>query len=95
MAGGVLSAQVADTWKNFLANSQVRPKLIDKIIEFVLENKLDGVDVDLEWTHVTNGYSDFAIELKQKLSAHGKGMTAAFPSEKKIFSNFRSSISSF
>ncbi|MEC7876737.1 MAG: glycosyl hydrolase family 18 protein [Bacteroidota bacterium] len=84
LAGGVLSTQVADTWKNFLANSQDRPKLIDKIIEFVLENKLDGVDVDLEWTHVTNGYSDFVIELKQELSAHGKGMTAAFPSEKKF-----------
>ncbi|GIR10649.1 MAG: hypothetical protein CM15mP22_0690 [Gammaproteobacteria bacterium] len=68
--------------EKFSSNSQDRPKLIDKIIEFVLENKLDGVDVDLEWTHVTNGYSDFVIELKQELSAHGKGMTAPFPSGK-------------
>ena len=84
LAGGVLSDQVANTWKNFLASSQDRPKLIDKIIEFVLENKLDGVDVDLEWSHVTQGYSDFVIELKKELSIHGKGMTAAFPSETKF-----------
>ena len=84
LAGGVLSDQVANTWKTFLASSQDRPKLIDKIIEFVLENKLDGVDVDLEWSHVTQGYSDFVIELKKELSIHGKGMTAAFPSETKF-----------
>jgi len=84
LAGGVLSDQVANTWKSFLANSQDRPKLIDKIIEFVLENKLDGVDVDLEWSHVAQGYSDFVIELKKELSIHGKGMTAAFPSETKF-----------
>ena len=84
LAGGVLSDQVANTWKSFLASSQDRPKLIDKIIEFVLENKLDGVDVDLEWSHVTEGYSDFVIELKKELSLHGKGMTAAFPSETKF-----------
>ena len=84
LAGGVLSDQEANTWKSFLASSQDRPKLIDKIIEFVLENKLDGVDVDLEWSHVTQGYSDFVIELKKELSIHGKGMTAAFPSETKF-----------
>ena len=84
LAGGVLSDQEANTWKTFLASSQDRPKLIDKIIEFVLENKLDGVDVDLEWSHVTQGYSDFVIELKKELSIHGKGMTTAFPSETKF-----------
>ena len=40
LAGGVLSDQVANTWKTFLASSQDRPKLIDKIIEFVLELSL-------------------------------------------------------
>ena len=84
LAGGVISDQEANTWKSFLESSQDRPKLIDKIIEFVLENKLDGVDVDLEWSHVTQGYSDFVIELKKELSIHGKGMTAAFPSETKF-----------
>ena len=40
--------------------------------------------MDLEWSHVTQGYSDFVIELKKELSIHGKGMTAAFPSETKF-----------
>ena len=40
--------------------------------------------MNLEWSHVTQGYSDFVIELKKELSIHGKGMTAAFPSETKF-----------
>ena len=83
LAGGALSSTTADVWKNFLASSQERPKLIDKIVQFTKENNLDGVDVDLEWSHITAGYSDFVIELKQKLSANSLGMTAAFPSETK------------
>ena len=47
-AGGALSSTTADIWKNFLANSQERPKLIDKIVQFTKENNLDGVDVDVE-----------------------------------------------
>ena len=83
LAGGALSSTTADIWKNFLANTQERPKLIDKIVQFTKENNLDGVDVDLEWSHVTAGYSDFVLELKQKLSENSLGMTAAFPSETK------------
>jgi len=83
LAGGALSSTTADIWKNFLANSQERPKLIDKIVQYTKENNLDGVDVDLEWSHVTAGYSEFVIELKQKLSENSLGMTAAFPSETK------------
>ena len=48
LAGGALSSTTADIWKNFLANTQERPKLIDKIVQFTKENNLDGVDVDLE-----------------------------------------------
>ena len=83
LAGGALSSTVSDTWKNFLANSQDRPILVDKIVQFTKENNLDGVDVDLEWSHVTTGYSEFVLELKEKLSANSLGMTAAFPSETK------------
>ena len=83
LAGGALSSTVSDTWKNFLANSQDRPVLVDKIVQFTKENNLDGVDVDLEWSHVTTGYSEFVLELKEKLSSNSLGMTAAFPSETK------------
>ena len=83
VAGGALSNETKTIWKDFLANGDKRTILIDKIIQFVLNNKLDGVDVDLEWDAVTAGYSNFVLELKQELSVNGKGMTAAFPSETK------------
>ena len=83
LAGGALSEEVANTWKKYLVSSVDRNILIDKIIEFVLDNNLDGVDVDLEWEAVTVGYNDFIISLKQKLNIHSKGLTAAFPSETK------------
>ena len=83
LAGGALSEQVSNTWKNFLASPQDRPILIDKIVSYVLDNGFDGVDVDLEWSHVTAGYSDFVIELRDALKAQSKGITAAYPSETK------------
>ena len=83
LAGGALTEEVANTWKKYLVSSVDRNILIDKIIEFVLDNNLDGVDVDLEWEAVTVGYNDFVISLKQKLNIHSKGLTAAFPSETK------------
>ena len=81
LAGGALSDQVSNTWKNFLSSPQDRPILIEKIVSYVLENGFDGVDVDLEWNHVTAGYSDFVIELRDALKSKSKGITAAYPSE--------------
>ncbi len=81
IAGGWLSDEVANTWKNFLASPQDRPILIEKIVSYVLDNGFDGVDVDLEWQYVTTGYSDFVIELRDALKAQSKGITAAYPSE--------------
>ncbi len=81
LAGGALSDQVSNTWKNFLSSPQDRPILIDKIVSYVLDNGFDGVDVDLEWNHVTTGYSDFVIELRDALKSKSKGITAAYPSE--------------
>jgi len=81
IAGGWLSNEVANTWKNFLASPQDRPILIEKIVSYVLDNGFDGVDVDLEWQYVTTGYSDFVIELRDALKAQSKGITAAYPGE--------------
>ena len=81
LAGGALSDQVSNTWKNFLSSPKDRPILIEKIVSYVLDNGFDGVDVDLEWNHVTAGYSDFVIELRDALKAESKGITAAYPSE--------------
>ena len=84
LGGGWLSEQMVITWKFFLANPNERKTLIDKIVSFVLEHNLDGVDVDLEWSRVTSGYSDFVIELKSALSTKGKSMTAALPGTTKF-----------
>ena len=81
IAGGWLSNEVANTWKNFLASPQDRPILIEKIVSYVLDNGFDGVDVDLEWRYVTTGYSDFVIELRDALKPQSKGITAAYPGE--------------
>ena len=81
LAGGALSDQVSNTWKNFLSSPKDRPILIEKIVSYVLDNGFDGVDVDLEWNHVTTGYSDFVIELRDALKSKSKGITAAYPSE--------------
>ena len=81
LAGGWLSDEMANTWKNFLASPQDRPILIEKIVSYVLDNGFDGVDVDLEWGYVTTGYSDFVIELRDALKEQSKGITAAYPSE--------------
>ena len=83
LGGGWLSEEMVITWKFFLANPNERKTLIDKIVSFVLEHNLDGVDVDLEWSRVTSGYSDFIIELKDALKIHSKGISAALPSETK------------
>ena len=81
IGGGYITDEMWNTYKNFLANPQDRPILIDKIVSYVLDNGFDGVDVDLEWQYVTAGYSDFVIELRDALKAESKGITAAYPSE--------------
>lgn len=81
LAGGWLSDEEAETWKTFLASPADRSILVDKIVSYVLEHNFDGVDVDLEWSHVTAGYSDFILELSSALKDQSKGITAAYPSE--------------
>ena len=86
LAGGALSQEQANNWSNLLDNAANRPPFIEKIINYVNTNNLDGVDVDLEWDHVTIGYSDFVTELKTALVSHHKLLTAALPNNTR-FSN--------
>ena len=55
------------------------PSLVSKIVEYVIDNNLDGVDVDLEWQYVTSGYSNFVINLNTELDKHSKIISAALP----------------
>ncbi|NQU32057.1 MAG: T9SS type A sorting domain-containing protein [Bacteroidetes bacterium] len=81
LAGAALSAQQASDWSNLIDIPANRPAFIIKIVDYVIANNLDGVDVDLEWGHVTSGYSDFVIELKAALDMEGKLITAALPNQ--------------
>jgi chitinase len=70
-------AKLAD-WEKWLKPAN-RPAFISKIIVYLTQHKLQGVDVDLEWGNVNNDYSGFVIELKDSLLKHGFGLSAALP----------------
>ncbi len=86
LAGAALSTQQASDWSKLIDIPKNRPAFITKIVNYVLANNLDGVDIDLEWSHVTSGYSDFVIELKAALDLEGKLLSAALPNQT-LFAN--------
>lgn len=79
IAGGAISPEQKQIWSDLIDIPANRPGFIAKIVDYVLQNDLDGVDVDLEWDLVTSGYSDFVLELNTALDNHNKLLTAALP----------------
>ncbi len=79
IGGGGLSELQKEIWSNLIDKPANRPKVISKLLSFVNKNNLDGVDVDLEWSAVTSGYTDFVISLSDSLHAANKIMTSALP----------------
>lgn len=77
LAGGLTSSWVTN-WMNLLQPAN-RTAFIHKIVNYTRQHHLDGVDVDLEWSNVTENYSGFILELKDSLTFYGLGMTAALP----------------
>jgi len=66
-------------WKSVLV-PEMRPAFVKHILDYVEQNNLDGVDVDIEWNLLpTIGglYNPFVVELKQALHSKGKGITSA------------------
>jgi GH18 family chitinase len=66
-------------WKAALQPKN-RSAFIRKIVKYVEENNLDGVDVDIEgnlFPYIGFTYGPFVVELKQALHAKGKGMSCA------------------
>lgn len=78
LAGGALTPAWDAAWTHH-QQPENRAAFIHKIIEYVAEHELDGVDVDLEWSYVTPLYSPFVLQLRDSLTAHGLPMTAALP----------------
>ena len=66
-------------WKAALQPGN-RSSFIKKIVKYVEENNLDGVDVDIEgnlFPYIGFPYGPFVVELKKALHAKGKGMSCA------------------
>ena len=65
-------------------NSVLQPEkmqaFVKSILDYVEENNLDGVDVDIEGNllpYIGNRYTPFVLELRNALHAKGKGITCA------------------
>lgn len=95
LAGGSLTPEIADNWSDLIDIETNRPAFITKIVDYVLANNLDGVDVDLEWDHVTIGYSGFVTELKTALDSHNKIITAALPNNTRFGNITDSALQAF
>ena len=78
LAGGALTPDWAAAWAE-LTKPQNRSAFIQKIMAYLEEHGLQGVDVDLEWSHVDENYSGFVLELRDSIDAHDMLMTAALP----------------
>ena len=68
-----------DIWKKVLSPDS-RDMFISSIMEFVEANKLDGVDVDIEWNllpAIDTLYEPFVVGLRNALLSQGKIITSA------------------
>ena len=66
-------------WKSVLQPAN-RTAFVKNILDYVENNELDGVDVDIEGNllpYIGETYNPFVIELRKALHAKGKGITAA------------------
>ena len=46
LGGGALNQEQATNWANLIVSSENRSKIVSKTVEYVINNKIDGVDVD-------------------------------------------------
>ena len=79
LAGGALTADWSAAWKH-LMKPENRPAFIHKILQYVDQHQLDGIDMDLEWQHVDELYSGFVLELRDSVDQYPDLLlTAALP----------------
>jgi hypothetical protein len=78
LAGGALKPEWVEAWDRLTRPGQ-RTAFIHRIMNYVRAYQLDGVDVDLEFRHVTAHYSGFVLQMRDSLRAEGKLLTAALP----------------
>lgn len=79
LAGGALTADWSAAWKH-LMKPENRSAYILKILQYVDQHELDGIDMDLEWQHVDDLYSGFVLELRDSVDQYPDLLlTAALP----------------
>lgn len=78
IAGGALTPEWAAAYQQFMQPEQ-RSGFIHSLMNYLRQYQLDGVDVDLEWSHVDELYSPFVLELSDSIHAEGLLLTAALP----------------
>lgn len=78
LAGGALTDEWEQAWEHLMLPEN-RSAFIHKIMQYVALHELDGIDFDLEWSHVNEKYSPFVMELRDSVTAHGLTLTAALP----------------
>lgn len=78
VAGGALLPEWWEAWKH-LIQPQNRSAFIHQLIQYLLSNNLQGIDVDLEWSHVNEDYSGFLLELRDSINQYDLLLTAALP----------------
>lgn len=77
IGGGGISTSVANNYKTLTATAN-RAAFINKLMNYVRVNNLDGVDVDLEGSLVQmSTYNGFVVQLADSLHAAGLEISAA------------------
>ncbi|MEM8888863.1 MAG: glycosyl hydrolase family 18 protein, partial [Bacteroidota bacterium] len=78
IAGGGLTAEWEAAYKLRMQAAN-RTAFVQQLVAYVETHNLDGIDVDLEWSHVDALYSPFVLELADSLHAKGFEISAAWP----------------
>lgn len=78
IAGGGLTAEWEAAYK-LRMQAVNRTAFVHQLVAYVESHNLDGIDVDLEWSHVDALYSPFVLELADSLHAKGFEISAAWP----------------
>jgi spore germination protein YaaH len=79
IAGGGLTQEQHNKWR-LLLNATNREATIHKLLDYLNANNLDGIDVDIEGSLLSdlgNDYNHFIKQLKDHLHAENKPITAA------------------
>lgn len=70
---------LSGTFVKVAADSNLREKFINSVVDFTMDNNLDGVEIDWEYpdSNSIGDYEKLVVELSKELKRNGKNLTAA------------------